>query len=371
MAILPIFVLEELKGGNQHVGLITAVFFAASVIFRPLGGIWVDSIGRKKTLVFSLAFFAGLTFVYADIHSLLVFLILRFVHGMTFGTATVAAGTIAADLIPDGRKGEGVGYFTTFMNLAMVIGPFFALSLLDDVSFYVLFMIVFGLSLLSFLLGSLVQIPFSKTDRKGNKARASLLHSVLEPGALPASISIIFITIAYSGINTFIPVYAKSLQMAHMANYFFVLFALIIVLSRPWTGKLFDRMGDHITIYPCMFFYAAGLIVLSQAHTPFLFLASGAMIALGHGTLYSCLQVIAIKSSPDQRRGSAISTYLLFSDAGVGIGSLLLAWVAESMDYSAMYLVSSAAICLALMSYFGLYHRNRKMRKIPEVTIHE
>ena len=67
--------------------------------------------------------------LYFPVNSLSLLLLIRFIHGFSFGIATTATGTIAADIIPAVRRGEGMGYFATSTNLAMAIGPFLGLMI--------------------------------------------------------------------------------------------------------------------------------------------------------------------------------------------------------------------------------------------------
>lgn len=161
------------------------------------------------------------------------------------------------------------------------------------------------------------------------------------------------------------PVYAKELGFASQASYFFVLFALIMILSRPLTGRMYDQLGEHYIVYPSIVLYAIGLFVLSQSHSLFLFLTSAAIIGIGYGTLFPSFQTIVVTSSHPDRRGLATSTFLLFYDTGIAIGAFVLGMIASSISYHAMYFTSSAIVAVSLILYYGLYHqRKNKIRSM-------
>ena len=80
-----------------------------------------------------------LIFIYSSIRPLLG---LRFIQGIFFSIITTAAGSLAADIVPAKRKGAGLGYFTMSTNLAVVIGPFIGLLLIQYSTFNVLFIVM-------------------------------------------------------------------------------------------------------------------------------------------------------------------------------------------------------------------------------------
>lgn len=96
--------------------------FHLTMILRPLTGKWMDEWNRKKIVLFSLALFMLCTALYPLVHQYAFLLGLRFLHGIGFGMATTAAGAVAIELVPERRKGEGIGYL--FMSLAMVVNDY-------------------------------------------------------------------------------------------------------------------------------------------------------------------------------------------------------------------------------------------------------
>src|SRR5690606_7929494 len=126
------------------------------------------------------------------------------------------------------------------------------------------------------------------------------------------------LAIAYSGITSFISVYADNLGIASSASLFFVCFAALIVIPRPFVGKLFDRIGPNVLVYPAIFAFAAGMLLLAIAESLAVFLVSGAVIGLGYGVLLPIFQTIAVQAAPAGRSGLATSTYWLVMDLGYG-----------------------------------------------------
>ncbi|RLQ94483.1 MFS transporter [Falsibacillus albus] len=359
LVTLPIYVLDDLHGDEKEIGLIISIFLVSSIICRPFSGIWIERFGRKPVLLISLTLFFVAAPLYFSAGNVGALLLLRFFHGAGFGMATTATGTIAADLVPNSRRGEGMGYFATFMNMAMVIGPFLGLTVIHYASFQLLFLLCSIFAFLALVSGLIVKFPKAAlTKAAPPKFR---IGDLLEKKALPISISAGSLAFAYSSILSFISVYAKQLGLMEAASFFFVVYAAAIIISRPFTGKWFDRFGENVILYPSILLFGIGIFLLSIVHSAFMLLLAGGVIGLGYGTLVPGMQTIALNSVDSRRRGIATATFFTIFDTGIGVGSFLLGIIVSSLGYGKLYFYVSIYILLVV----GLYHilHGRKQKK--------
>ncbi|MGV3265061.1 MFS transporter [Cytobacillus pseudoceanisediminis] len=362
LTTLPLYILDDLKGDETQVGLIISVFLIAAVISRPFTGKWIDEVGRRKILVASLIVFAVSSLLYFWADSTPALLALRFLHGVGFGMATTATGAIVADIVPNERRGEGLGYYAMFMNLAMVIGPFAGLTIVQYANFSWIFALCTVLSFIAIVLGAFVRIP--------HKAENSVKHpkftlsSLFEKSAVPVAISAGILAFAYSGILSFISVYAKELDLLEAASFFFVVYAAFIIMSRPFTGRWFDAYGENRVIYPAIILFAAGLFLLSQANSAFVFLLSGAIIGLGYGTIVPGLQTVAIKQADPAKRGLATSTFFTLFDTGIGLGSYVLGILAVKTGFASLYFMLAGVALFGLLVYYLLHGKKTEPKTI-------
>lgn len=121
--VFPLYVKDSLNGNQQQMGLAITTYVIGTVLIRPISGPWVDRLGKKKMAVVGMAIFLIATLCYFGPKGILLFLLIRFIHGMSYAVGSTAENTIASSLVPESRQGEGIGYFSMFMSLAMVIGP--------------------------------------------------------------------------------------------------------------------------------------------------------------------------------------------------------------------------------------------------------
>jgi MFS family permease len=359
---LPVFLVEHLDGTERQVGLIIAFFTTAQIFARPLAGKWLDEIGRKKVFLFARIAFFILMFFYLTIPGLLLFFLLRFIHGFSFGIATTASGTMAADVVPSECRAEGIGYYGAFVSLTLVIGPSVGLWVMNNGSFNVLFIFSCVLAGISAILGSLIKVEEHIQKERGDQ-KLSLIEKLVEPKVLHICIVSVMIISVYGGIVSFISLYAKELEMVEAAGYFFAVYSLVLLVIRPLSGKISDKFGASFVIYPGMVLCIVGTFVLSQSNTITIFLLSAFLISLGIGSIQPSLQALVIDAVPSERRGAATATYFMSIDLGIAGGAFVLGTIANYIGYSGMFLSSSLFVLVGFIFYGQYQLRQVKMQK--------
>lgn len=270
--------------------------------------------------------------------------------------ATTAAGTIVANVIPEARKGEGMGYFGLTMNLAMALGPFLGLTALNLWGVTIMFSISTIFVLIATISGLFIKLPRAeKKDKTTDNKKGFHLSEIVEPSAIRISLVGCFFGFIYASVLSFVSVYAGEAGFENIASYFFIVYAIILLLSRPFTGKWFDLYGANVIIYPSIILFAAGLLMLSLAETSWLFLMSAGLIGLGWGTAFPSFQTIAIQHAKPVRRGMATATFLSIFDIGVGFGSFLVGVIGSKIGFDSLYFYFSFITLFGIAIYMLLH----------------
>ncbi|MGE6754365.1 MFS transporter [Rossellomorea sp. NPDC071047] len=356
LTVLPLYVIDELHGTEGEAGLATTIFLLSAIIVRPFSGKIIELLGRKKTLIISVMFFGISSFIYFWVNDFYLLMGLRFFHGIWFSIGTTVLVAIAADMIPPHRKGEGLGYFAMSMNLAVVVGPFISLALIQWIPYSALFMGLAFVIVIGFLCSFGIQV--SEEDREEVSGRLTF-KDLIEIKAIPISLVGFLTSFAYSGIMSFISVYAKSVGLFESVSLFFVVFAAAMLLSRPYTGRLYDRSGPNAVIYPSLIIFAIGLILLSATHSVFLLLVAGTLIGLGYGALLPSFQTMSIQAAPKRRTGHATATFFIFYDLGIAVGSFVLGVVSSQFGFSTLYIICSGVILVTIVVYKVVTNRGK------------
>lgn len=356
IAALPIFVIDILHGNEWQAGLTMTFFQFGAVFCRPLVGKWIDEINKRRMMFITLGMFLIVSIMYLGVGTggLYFLLMVRLFHGAVFATGTTTVATVAALLLPAQRKGEGIGYFAMFAIVAMVVGPFFSLLILERYQFQVLFVACVVCAALAFWFGNRNSLPGIAGEAAAKKGGPFTWNRFIEPKAIPIALIGGLLFFAYAGILVFLPLFAKQLNVPEYTSIFFAGFALAILITRPIVGKLFDQSGANTVVYPGFIMFVLGLICLSQVQGLPGLLTAGVIIGTGFGALGPAFQTLAIQTSPACRAGVATATYFWGLDISVGLGSVFLSVVASHAGYRTMYLFAAVVVGVAAAAYYIL-----------------
>ncbi|WP_338448314.1 MFS transporter [Niallia oryzisoli] len=363
MVTIALYVTKEFSASPSMAGLSIGIFVLASLAARIFAGKYMDRIGRKRAMIVALIVFVVAMFLHLQVNHFVLFMLIRVIHGASHGFITTIAGAIAADLIPNERRGEGTGYYTTSMNLAMAIGPFIGLYVIEHASFHIILLIGTVVAVIDFIISLFLKVPEVNSihDTKITKWH---WKDFIEPRALPISTILLIITLGYASLLSYLSLYAREIDLVEISSYFFMVYAAALLVSRPFTGKWFDKYGENKVTYPLIICLAIGFILLSQTQNALVFLLSGALIGIGYGTVLSNFQAIAIQQSPSNRKALATSTFFMFLDLANGIGPYLIGILIGFMSLQHLYL-SVAIWMLLCMGFYFFAHGKKASIKSP------
>ncbi|WP_018664678.1 MFS transporter [Heyndrickxia acidiproducens] len=356
MATITLFATDRFHASPSVAGLASGIFVVGILIARLFAGRSIDKVGRKKMLYIGFAAIVAITLLYFFIQNLAVLLVVRFLNGAALGIASTATGTIVANLIPKERRGEGTGYYALSVTLAAAVGPFIGMFLIEHASFNVIFVLCLVLLALSFVAALFLNVPkvvLSKAEL--DKMKGLKLSNFFEPKVFPIAIISAFVGLGYSSILSFLTSYASEMNLVDISSFFFIVYAITVLVSRPFTGRWFDTKGENFVMYPSFILFAIGLLLLNQANSGLFILLAGVFVGLGYGTYSSSGQAIAIKVAPDHRIGLATSTFFIFLDAGVGVGPFLLGLFVPIAGYHGLYAIMAAVMLICTFLYYFLY----------------
>lgn len=352
---LPLFV-KELGGSDQLIGVIVGVFTFSALLFRPYAGQALETKGRRFVYMLGLGIFVLSVGTMGFITSILLLIIIRIIQGIGWGFSTTATGTIATDLIPPKRRGEGMGYFGLSGNIALAFGPALGLTLVGKISFISLFLICATLGFVALLLSSTIR--YKKVETSPDKT-TTLKFDIFEKTALQPSLLLFFITVTFGGIATFLPVYTLEKNVTGIESYFLV-YALFLMLSRTFAGKIYDNKGHTYVFPPGTILIIIAMFLLAWLPNTTVLLIAASLYGLGFGSVQPALQAWAVDKAANNRKGMANATFFSFFDVGVGLGAILFGQLAFIFGYQSIYLTSAGSVFISLLIYMYLLIRTKK-----------
>ena len=111
------------------------------------------------------------------------------------------------------------------------------------------------------------------------------LGNYLESSVLPIGAVCALLFFCYSSLLAFLTPFAAESGLAQPASFFFVVYAVATFVTRPFTGKLFDRKGDRVVMVPAFVAFIVGMGLLATVYRPAAMLIAAALLGFGVGTV--------------------------------------------------------------------------------------
>ena len=368
LPVLPFFIIDQYHAGNAVIGTVISCYTLATLVVRPFSGYMMDTFKRKPLYLLALCLFTAIFCGYPFASTVTILTIVRVVHGLAFGLTSVGGNTLVIDVVPSEHRGEGIGYFGVANNIAMAVGPMTGLFVYEHFSYNVIFMGCMACSLLAALFASRIQ---TKVRPPVKRPPISLDRFVLVKGLL-AGLSFLMLAFAYGQISNYIALYAKEMELSISSGLFFTVYAVGLIVSRLFAGKMVDRGKVTQTITLGLGITVLALFGLGMCHhfnrwgsdvTAVAFLAVAMCCGLGFGAAFPSFNALFINLGTNAQRGTATSTYLTSWDLGLGIGIFSGGMLSQHFSFSAAYLVADIVVLLSLIFFVLVvaphYHRHK------------
>lgn len=370
MVIIAVVVHTNLHASLAQAGLASGIYVIGTLLARLFIGQQLDIIGRKQSLRYGAILYLVSTLAYLVIPNIGVMFVVRLVNGFAYGMASTATNAIVTDYIPEDKKGLGINFYGLSTSLAAAIGPFVGMILLNLTNFRFIVEVSSALILLTTIatlilpVRNLVLTPERKAD-----LRHMTFDNLIERNTIFIASIGFLMGFSYSSVLSFLSSYAKTIHLVGISSFFFVVYALVITITRPMAGRIFDVKGEDYVMYPSYISLAIGLVILGLAHSGFTLLVAGAFIGLGYGTFMSNGQAVALKMAPNALRvGVSLSTYFIGLDLGIGVGPFVLGDIEKLMNFRELYLLAAIIPVIAGLLYYKFY--NHEHDAAPQVDAH-
>lgn len=377
---LPVYI-AECGGNDAEVGLSVGVFTFSALLMRAVSGWMLDRFGRRVVFSAGLVVMILIALLYGAVVSVGLIIAVRILHAVGWGMSSTASNTIAADSLPTARFAEGMGYFALSNSLGMAAGPALGLLILARTGFRGMFAFAAATAGVALLLTFFTTMRSARdlqasrsmnagTDRAGgdpltegktgtDSGSPGPFHSMINRDALFPAITILLISTSYGALTGFVALYGAERSIGNSGIYFAV-YAISMLLTRPFAGRLTDRRGTAFVVWPGMLLTFLGMLCLGAAQGLTFFLISAVLYGTGMGICMSSLEALAVASVPPERRGSATATFMIGFDGGIGIGSVIAGLLASAAGYGAMYMIISVFIVFSGIWFFAGHRRSNK-----------
>ncbi len=348
--ILPLY-LVSFGASSTVIGAVMAVFTVSTTVMRIPIGMLIDRAGRKLFLLGGVFLFALGNFGYLWAPSILLMLPFRVLHGIGWSGCTTAVATLAADIVPQKRRGELMGYAGMASSLAGALGPVIGFALFERYDYVGVFLGAGALLGLSFLAGA--ALPERARAQPEIAQQRGWLDSIIVKETLPSAAAVAFLSFGHGGILTFLPIHALQIGMDNPGTWF-AIYAGSVLAIRPIAGPISDRVSRRAVIIPGLLLNFAGICLLALSVATSWLMVAAAVAGLGTGAAQPALMTVAVDRTSEQRRGHSLAQFQFFYDLGIGVGSLCLGALLDlvQQEFSIMYAATALVALLGLWIYW-------------------
>ena len=352
--IIPIY-CQEIGITGSRVGIVLTAMSVATILFRPVAGYLLDNFNRYRVYLLFLTLFCLSFPAFLVFPTFGALILVRLYMGAVYSVCASATMTLAGDVLPVAKITEGISRFAFTVSIGMAVGPYVGLQVQDNMSSKASFLTIFGITVAALICVSCCRIHYPKVERK----KFSIKDTIYGP-AVPFMLNMMFLMIPYGAVIAYSSILAQEKNITAYLPYFYIFLVAGMLVSKLSTQRLIDAGKHRILVY-------ASLVVLVITMISFLFLstgvhllAAGFFFGLGYGILQPLFQAFVTGTTPAPKRGVANATYMLSYDIGIGIGSLLMGFMQESIGLTTgfavtaiAYLVGGAVYALYVDRYYN------------------
>jgi MFS family permease len=341
------FRILDLGGSSAIAGFFLGMLTYASALSAPVTGALADRIGKRRMLLITSLAIAMFSVAYALSRTYWLPLLLVFFHGLFWSGLLSASSAYMTEVIPEDRRAEGIGYWGMSTMLATAIAPAIGLwtyrrgwgLLCGEIA--VLNLVMAGIAW---------RLPPDTTVAARRTARRFFGPHMVEWRVVAVAMALFVCSFGYGGIMSFVAVMADRNGISPK-SLFFTAFALTVLVTRTFSGRLADRVGHRRVLLPCLALTTVGLTATALAHTRLQLVLAAAVFGLGFGNQYPAFVSHVLKFVDPARRGSAFGGILSAFDTGIGTGSIAVGAVARALGLRGAFAIA-AGLSVFAIPYF-------------------
>ena len=363
--VLPVYLLHDLHAGKTATGILLSLYVLTALLVRPFSGFIVDAFPRKPVFLICTLAFACVFPGYLCITGLVLFGVLRALHGIAFGMFNTSASTLVVDIVPPERLGTGIGIFSLTMALSMALGPMLGLLLYEHAGPMVAFQTALGMAALCSVLGLLVPATRApKLSRPAGAPTESFAARLFLPKSGCAALSVACASFCYGLVLNYISVFVLERGLDINAGFYFCVMAIGMIGTRMFTGRFIDS-GKLLPVLLCgMLCILVASAVISLWPGLGGFFCSAAVMGLGIGVIMPASQTLFVDLARPDQRGTANSSFFIAWDSGISASLFTGGFAAELLSFNTIFLCGAGVLACAILFFIKVvspaYKRDTK-----------
>jgi len=344
---------------------ISALMSYAALCLRPVSGMFSDTFNRKRIITITSLITAACMVLYSVANSVTMLITVRLVHGIVFSFSGVAMMAFNTSFMPRERLAEGMGWMSLGSIVSSAIGPNLGLWLVDNVGYNACFLCAAVACVLTTTI--ILIIPYKHVPKPKNERRKFDINNLISLRLLPFAILTGLFSMGNGLVNTFLAMMGDERGIANV-GLFFTTYSIVMVCCRPFVGKLQDRKGLKIILYPAYLIAACSMLILGHANALWMIILAGALKAIGQGCGAPSIQAHCMKQMGRDKAGIVSSTTYIGQDIGNAIAPTLGGIIQTNYGYTAVFTSYAATLLIVGWTLFTIKSKY-DAKKYPDTNL--
>lgn len=322
-------------------GTIVGLMSLAAMFARPFAGLSSDRINKKLIIAVTGAVTGVCMYLYSASKSVEMMAAVRFVHGISFSFSTVALLAFNTMFIPKDKIGEGIGWSVVTTTLATAMGPNLGLWLVDHFGYKA----CFAAAAIGTIIPNLcfLVVPNRQEPHVPGKSAKFNVNDFISLQIFPFALLTGLFSCCNGIVNSFLALLGDERGIKGV-GVFFTAYSVILIVTRPITGKLYDQKGIKFIMYPSIALAALSMLLLGKATSTWIVLLAGVLKALGQGTGAPSIQAHCLKKLGRDKAGVVSSTCYMGNDIGNTVGPAIGGLIASRTGYGSMFITIAVSV---------------------------
>ena len=363
--VLPLFAMY-LGAGPEAIGLAVGISTVTGIFFKLPAGALSDVIGRRRTMLAGLCFFAIIPFAYFFVDSYTTLVVVRFLHGFATAVYGPVAMAVVADVAGE-RKGEMLSWFSSVAIIGTLAGaPVGGLivSLMGgvegatDATFRAVYAVVAVTGLASLVLGFKILLKDETPSGVGFASRMEqFMSGIKEVGGdrrvVAASAMEGVQNMTMGALEAFLPVYAVTVAglSAFEAGLLWAVQVVVTMLAKPVMGKVSDRYGRRPLIVAGLISCALPFALIPHLIGFWTLVPACLVFGFGEALVTSSSAAMVADLCKARHFGTAMGVFGTIFDIGHASGPILGGLLVGALGYGWAFALMSCVL-IAVIPWF-------------------
>lgn len=341
-------------------GNLVGLYFGVALAMRPVAGPLQAKLNKRNLLIAVYSTGGLVNIGYALFNTTAAFITFRILQGVQYAFMGSLIMILVVDCLPKERVASGVAMYSLGGVVTQTIGPNLGLWMRDlgpklregaeGVALGYKFAFFFAAIVMLLAVIPLALIKYKQEAKPDSTNTDPWYKTIISKHTIPMTVVIILAQMANTGYRSFLDPFAREAGIPSI-GLFSTTSAIVMLCTRPISGRIMDRVSMKKVIPAGMALIAAALLVISNSKTLPVVLAGAFLSALGNAFVNPGLQAMCIQTEPPARRAVASNTLYGGIDLGGWVGPIWGGAVVSYSNYSTAIVSGMIPLAISLVLF--------------------